>query len=426
MLAADIAQFLADEARVRFLRYIAIDTRSDEESTTSPSTPGQMVLARLLKDELEELGLGDVELTERGFLYAVLPASPGARPLALTFCAHLDTSPSESGSGVTAVFHEDYDGAPVRFPKDPELVLTPEEEPELLAFRGDTLITASGDTLLGADDKAGIAEIMAALAAFVRFPELSHPELRIVFTPDEEIGRGTDGIDLSRLGKYGYTLDGSTVGELEDECFNAHKAVLEFKGRNIHPGYAKDKMINAIAIAARFLAALPEAESPEHTEKREGFFHLTELRGDENHARAAIIIRDFEEQGNRRRIELLRRQVSLFELIYPGLEILASVTEQYRNMNEVLSRHPALVEKARRAMEAAGIEVIRKAIRGGTDGARLSFMGMPTPNLFAGGMRFHSRTEWIPASALQKAAETVVHLCRLWAEENAAAREEQN
>jgi tripeptide aminopeptidase len=417
MLAAEICGFLAEQARARFLRYVVIDTRSDEESTSSPSTPGQMDLARLLKDELLELGLRDVDLTERGFLYAVLPPSPGARPPALTFCAHLDTSPSESGSGVTPVLHENYDGGPIRFPKDPDLLLTPDEDKDLLAFRGDTIITAAGDTLLGADDKAGIAEIMAALAALVRFPELSHPEVRVVFTPDEEIGRGTDGIELSRLGKYGYTLDGGRVGELEDECFNAHRALLEFKGRNIHPGYAKNQMINAIAVAGRFIAALPEAETPEHTEKREGFFHLTELRGDENQARASMIIRDFEAQGNQRRIELLQRQVAAFEVRYPGLEIALSVGEQYRNMNEVLSQHPSLVEKARRAMEAAGVKVIRKAIRGGTDGARLSFMGMPTPNLFAGGLRFHSRTEWIPASALQKAAETVVHLCRLWAEE---------
>jgi len=318
---------------------------------------------------------------------------------------------------VEPILRENYDGGPLKFPKNPDLVLTPEEEPELLIFRGDTLITAAGDTLLGADDKAGIAEIMAALAAFVRFPTLPHPELRIVFTPDEEIGRGTDGIDLSRLGTYGYTMDGGLVGELEDECFNAHKAVLLFKGRNIHPGYAKGKMINAASVAARFIAALPEAESPEHTEKREGFFHMVELKGDENEARATLIIRDFEAAGNERRLELLRRQVAAFEVRYPGLQIAPTFTEQYRNMNEVLSKHPSLVEKAQRAMSAAGVEVIRKAIRGGTDGARLCFMGMPTPNLFAGGMRFHSKTEWIPVSALTKASETILHLCRLWAEE---------
>ncbi len=345
------------------------------------------------------------------------PPREKAASLALTFCAHVDTSPSESGNGVAPVLHENYDGGPISFPKNPGLVLSPAEEPELLEFRGDAVITGSGDTLLGADDKAGVAEIMAALAALVRFPGLAHPELRIVFTPDEEIGRGTDGIDLKRLGTYGYTMDGGMVGELEDECFNAHKAVLVFKGRNIHPGYAKNKMINAVAIAARFIASLPEAESPEHTEKREGFFHLVDLRGDENEARAVLIVRDFEAGENARRVELLRRQTAVFQVRYPGLEIELTATEQYRNMNEVLARHPALVEKARRAMAAAGIEVIRKAIRGGTDGARLSFMGMPTPNVFAGGMRFHSKSEWIPVSGLQKAAETIVHLCRLWAEE---------
>jgi tripeptide aminopeptidase len=262
------------------------------------------------------------------------------------------------------------------------------------------------------------------LGAFVRFPSLPHPELRIVFTPDEEIGRGTDGIDLKRLGTYGYTMDGGLIGELEDECFNAHKAILQFKGRNIHPGYAKGKMINAASIAARFIAALPEAETPENTEKREGFFHMVELKGDENEARATLIIRDFEAAGNQRRIELLRRQVAAFEVRYPGLQITPTITEQYRNMNEVLSKHPALVEKARRAMAAAGVDVIRKAIRGGTDGARLCFMGMPTPNLFAGGMRFHSKTEWIPVRALTKASETIVHLCRLWAEEGEKDRKD--
>jgi len=417
MVTPEIVKFLQDEAQVRFLRYVGIDTRSDEDSTKSPSTPGQLVLARLLESELKQLRLKDVELSARGFLYGVLPASDGAKSPPLTFCAHFDTSPSESGAGVEPVIRQNYNGGPLKFPKNPELVLTPEEEPELLLFRGDTLITASGDTLLGADDKAGIAEIVAALAAFVRFPNLPHPELRIVFTPDEEIGRGTEGIDLARLGRYGYTMDGGLLGELEDECFNAHKAVLLFKGRNIHPGYAKSKMINAAAIAARFFGALPEAESPEHTEKREGFFHMVELKGDENEARATLIIRDFEAAGNQRRIELLRRQVATFEVRYPGLQITPTITEQYRNMNEVLSKHPALVEKARRAMAEAGVEVIRKAIRGGTDGARLCFMGMPTPNLFAGGMRFHSKTEWIPVSALTKASETILHLCRLWAEE---------
>jgi len=417
MLAPEISEFLQKDALARFLRYVAVDTRSDEESTTNPSTPGQLVLARILEEELKTLGLRDVELTSRGFLYAVLPASEKAGAVPLTFCAHVDTSPSESGAGVEPVLHENYDGEPIRFPKNSELVLAPAEEPDLLAFRGDTVITASGDTLLGADDKAGVAEIMAALAAMVQFPQLAHPELRIVFTPDEEIGRGTDGIDLNRLGKYGYTMDGGMVGELEDECFNAHKAVLVFKGRNIHPGYAKNKMINAIAIAARFIASLPEAETPEHTEKREGFFHLLDLRGDENEAKAVLIVRDFEAGENARRIELLRRQTGAFEVRYPGLQVVLTATEQYRNMNEVLARHPALVEKARRAMGEAGIQVLRKAIRGGTDGARLCFMGMPTPNLFAGGLRFHSKSEWIPASALRKASETIVHLCRLWAEE---------
>ncbi|HXK59175.1 MAG TPA: peptidase T [Acidobacteriota bacterium] len=415
MLRQEIQQFLQEDSLSRFLRYVTVDTRSDEQSTERPSTPGQIELARMVEAELKDLGLQNLELTSDGFLYAVLPASEGTNSPPLTFLAHFDTSPSESGRGVCPIVRENYDGGPIRFPRNPDLILSPEEEPDLLLFKGETIITAAGDTLLGADDKAGIAEIMAALAALVRFPEISHPELRIAFTPDEEIGRGTDGIDLSRLGRYGYTMDGGMIGELEDECFNAHKAVLVFKGRNIHPGYAKNQMINAAAVAARFIASLPEAETPEHTEKREGFFHMTEFKGDENEAKVTLIIRDFEAEQNARRIEFLRRQIAAFELRYPGLQVTPTFTEQYRNMNEVLSQHPEVVKKAEQAMAAAGISVIRKAIRGGTDGARLCFMGLPTPNIFAGGLRFHSKTEWIPARALQKASETILHLCRLWA-----------
>ena len=415
MIDAGLAEFLKKETLERFLRYVRVDTRSDDASTTCPSTPGQRDLGRLLAGELAEVGLHRIDHDAHGYVYAAVPASGHARGPALTFCAHLDTSPSESGTCVRPVLHRDYDGGPIGFADDPDLVLSPEISPELLRFVGDTIITASGKTLLGADDKAGIAAIMAVLAAFCRFPHLPRPELRVVFTPDEEIGRGADRIDMGRLGTRGYTVDGGMVGELEAECFDARKVRLDFFGRNIHPGYAKGKMINAAAIAARFVAAMPEGDTPEQTEKREGFWHLTELGGDESQARAVMILRSFDGLENTGRVDGIRRLARTFEDRYPGLRMDVEATEQYRNMGEVLDRHPRMVALAEEAMTAAGIAAVVKPIRGGTDGARLSFMGMPCPNIFAGGLMFHSKTEWISAMALAKSAETILHLCRLWA-----------
>jgi tripeptide aminopeptidase len=418
MLDFQLQAFLLKEAKERFLRYVQIDTPSDPNSQTFPSTVEQIELARRLQDELTQLQIADTHLDQMGYVYATVPASEGAKGPPITFCSHMDTSPAENGAGVKPVMHENYDGGPIRFPANPELLLDPEQAPQLLQFVGQTIITADGRTLLGADDKAGLAEIMAALGAMQHF-DLPHPELRIVFTPDEEIGQGVDHIDVSRLGTYGYTMDGGMLGELEQECFDAWEATLVFHGKNIHPGYAKGKMINAGAIAARLISALPEAETPEHTEKREGFYHLTEVKGNENSARIQFILRDFDKKANARRMEMLKRLVHLFELRYPGLKIDLAVKDQYDNMHEVLVNHPRVIAYARRAIEAAGLTVIEKPIRGGTDGARLSFMGMPTPNIFTGGMMFHSKTEWIPEIALQKGAEVILHLCRLWAEAGA-------
>ena len=415
MIDNQISDFLRQEALERFLRYVQVDTRSDENCDRSPSSDGQLELAGMIAAELGALDMGAVELDRHGYLYAVLPASRGTSGPAITFCAHLDTSPSESGAGVRPVRHPDYDGGEIRFGDAPDLVLCPAMSPELLKFKGDDIITAGGTTLLGADDKAGLAEIMAALAAFRRFERLVHPELRIVFTPDEEIGRGADRIDMTRLGRFGYTLDGGLTGELETECFDARGAHLVFYGRNIHPGYAKDRMINAAAIAARWVAALPEAQTPEHTEGREGFWHLLQIEGDENTAHLRMILRDFEKARNQGRIDLLEQLNRTFELRYQGLRIELKIKDQYRNMHAVLEQHPRVVALAEQAIAAAGLTVIRKPIRGGTDGARLCFMGLPCPNIFAGGLMFHSKTEWIPVSALQKASEVVVHLCRLWA-----------
>ncbi|MFC1891621.1 peptidase T [Thermodesulfobacteriota bacterium] len=417
-IPSTIRSFLRKEAKDRFLRYVKISTSSSPESKTHPSSEGQITLAGLLKQELSELELKDVELDEYGYLYAVLPASPAAAGPPITFCSHLDTSPAENGKNVEPVIHENYDGGTILFEKNNDLKLSPEESPELKQFIGENIITSSGDTLLGSDDKAGIAEIMAALAAFKSYPELPHPELRVVFTPDEEIGRGADHIDMKRLGRYGYTVDGDIIGVMEDECFDAFEVSITLKGKNIHPGYAKGKMVNAGAIAARFAAAVPEYEAPEHTEKREGFYHLTNIEGTENQAVIKFIIRDFEREKNLKRIEYIKSLITVFELRYNGLSIELDMHEQYSNMKAELDKHPEVTELACLAIEQTGLEVIKKPIRGGTDGARLTFMGMPAPNLFTGGMMFHSKTEWVPEIALEKSAEVILNLCRLWAEEN--------
>lgn len=415
MLSLEKAQYLEKEVLERFLRYVAVDTRSDDESGTHPSSLKQKVLGKLLVEEMEKIGLSDIEMDQFGYVYGTLPASNGVTAPPITFCAHMDTSPDEPGDNVKPLVREKYDGEDIRFPDNPELVLTSAECAELKDFIRQTLITASGKTLLGADDKAGIAEIMAALAFLQRYPEHTHPELRIAFTPDEEIGEGTAYITMEKLGKYGYTLDGGMLGELEDECFTAHGVTVTFIGANVHPGYAKNRMINAAGIAARFYAMLPEHETPERTELREGFYHLAGIKGDENNAELKFILRDFEKILNLNRIKYIESLAHTFELRYPGLQITVNVKEQYSNMREVLEHHPEVTEKARKAIEMAGIPVLKKAIRGGTDGARLSFKGVPTPNIFAGGLMFHSKKEWIPVIALQKAAEVVIHLCALWA-----------
>jgi tripeptide aminopeptidase len=401
----------------RFLRYVAQDTTADPDSGRHPSSPGQLELGAMLAEELRRLGLTSIEHDPRGYVYAVLPGRRSRCPLSLTFCAHLDTSPAVSGRNVKPVVHRNYNGGPIRFQDDPGLCLTPAESPELQKFVGEDIITAAGQTLLGADDKAGLAAIMTALDALGHFAEWPHPELRIVFTPDEEIGQGTAHIRRDRLGDVAYTIDGGEMGELETECFHALRAVLTLQGMNVHPGYAKNRLVNAVKLAARFVASLPAAEAPEHTEGREGFFHVTTLTGNESGATVEILLRDFDAPGNRRRAEVLQRMCAAFETAYPGLSIDLQVKEQYRNMKEVLDRYPEVRRKAQEAIQAAGMEVITKSIRGGTDGAQLCFLGLPTPNLFAGGLLFHSRKEWLPVIGLVKSTQVILELCRLWAED---------
>ncbi|RJP73352.1 MAG: peptidase T [Candidatus Zixiibacteriota bacterium] len=413
-LSDEIKSFLQDQALTRFLRYVQVYTTSDETVNATPTSQRQFDLGRMLEAELRELGARDILLDEHCYLYATLPASPGVSGQAIGFLAHLDTSPAVSGENVKPHIRP-FDGQALRFPDDPNLVVTAEESPELKHCTGQEVITGSGTTLLGADDKAGIAEIMAAMAAMVKFPELKHPEIRVCFTPDEEVGMGTAKISLEKLPTFCYTVDGGEPGELEAECFDAWGATLTFKGISVHPGYAKNKMVNAAEVLGRFVGAMPEYETPERTELREGFFHITGISGGEEEATLKMIIRDFQVPNNERRMEHLRKLADYFEFRYPGLKIERDFKHQYENMWVVMEKHPDSIEKARAAMEEAGIPVKMKAIRGGTDGSRLSLMGHPTPNLFAGGMLFHSRKEWICKSSLRQAAETIVLLAGKWA-----------
>ncbi|HOD54023.1 MAG TPA: peptidase T [Candidatus Cloacimonadota bacterium] len=400
----------------RFLAYCQVNTRSNHEVDEIPSSKGQFELAELIKKEMEAMGLSDVELDDHSYLYGCLKASDGVEAPVITLCAHLDTSPDASGENVKPIIRK-YEGKALSFPDDNEMTLSETDCHVLKDFWGEEIITASGLTLLGADDKAGIAEIMTTMEILCANPDIKHPEIRLVFTPDEETGRGTSYIKREKLGDFAYTMDGGRMGELEDECFNAWSVKIDFTGVNVHPGESKNRMINAIAIAARFVAALPEWESPEHTEKREGFYHVGEMSGDESYAKLDMIIRDFEEKNNLFRIEYLKSLADSFEKKYKGLKITVKSKESYRNMYEILKEYPKTTEIAEKAIEMAGIQVIKTAIRGGTDGARLSFMGLPTPNIFTGGLLFHSKKEWIPVIALEKAVETLLNILTLWSAE---------
>ncbi len=416
-LKQEIKDFLLKDANERFLRYVKVHTTSEEDVDKTPSTERQFDLAKMLKAELEELGLKDVELDEHCYTYATLPSNIDKEVQLVGFIAHVDTSNAVSGENVKPRIIRNYDGSEITFPEDPELKITFNDVPELKEMVGENIITASGDTLLGADDKAGIAEIMAAMAAFKKYPELKHGEIRVCFTPDEEVGMGTAKIDLKKIPEYCYTVDGSVPGELEFECFDAYMASFTFKGINVHPGFSKDRMVNAVNIAAHYLADLPEWESPEHTEKREGFYHPMDISGTPEKTTFKMIIRDFENAKNQKRIQFLEKLNAVYEARYPGLKIEMNVKHQYENMVQVLNKHPRSLDLARKAIKQAGLQVISTAIRGGTDGARLSLMGHPTPNLFAGGMLFHSRKEFIAESSLGKAAEVVLNLGMLYAQE---------
>jgi tripeptide aminopeptidase len=402
----------------RFLRYAAYDTQSDERSTTYPSTATQLVLLRDLAIELRGLGVADAALDAHGYVTATIPATTPARVPTIGFIAHVDTSPEMSGAGVTPIVHCDYDGRDLLLPDDPTAAIRLVENPALAQQIGHDIVTASGTTLLGADNKAGVAEIVTAAAYLMAHPEIPHGPIRIAFTPDEEIGRGTLHFDVKSFGAdCAYTMDGGSRGEVESESFSADAMTVTFIGFNTHPGYAKGRMVNAIKVAAAFITRLPsDGLSPETTDEYEGFVHPYVVQAGVERTAVKLLIRDFHTSALAEleaRVEAMARQAVDR---YPGARVEVAIEESYRNMKEVLDRHPDVVERACHAVRLAGLEVRSRPIRGGTDGSRLSFMGLPTPNIFAGEHNFHSRLEWVSVQDMEKAVEVIVHVARLWAQ----------
>jgi len=402
----------------RLMRYVQIDTQSDPYSAAQPSTEKQKNLSRLLVEELRAIGITDAELDEHGYVYATIPATSGKQVPTLCFCAHVDTSPDCSGENVKPILHKNYDGSDIVLPDDPSVVISTSNHPYLKERIGDDIITASGLTLLGADDKAGVAVIMDAAQYLVAHPEIPHGKIRILFTPDEEIGRGVDAVDMQKLGAdFGYTLDGGERGHLEGESFSADGVSITIHGVSAHPGYAKGKLVNATKVAGAFLAALPrESWNPETTSDREGFVHPVHLEGGAEKTRIDFIIRDHDtsrlSEYEARLENILKETIAQ----WPGAQYEFSVREQYRNMREVLDQHPQVMAYAEAAYERAGIKASRISIRGGTDGSRLSFMGLPCPNIFTGEMGIHSKQEYVSIQDMEKAVEICVHLAAIVAE----------
>lgn len=397
----------------RFLRYVKYDTQSDPHSRLHPSSPGQMEFARVLCEEMREVGLQDVSVDEDGYVMGFLPSNMERETPAVGFIAHMDTSPELSGKNVNPQIIANYAGNDIVLNKEKGIALTTEEFPELLNYAGQTLITTDGTTLLGADDKAGIAEILTAIQYLVEHPEIKHGKLCICFTPDEEIGEGPDHFDVKKFGaKFAFTVDGGELGELEFENFNAASAKLIFKGRNFHPGYAKNKMVNSITVANEFLASLPKKEIPENTAGYEGFFHVSSIRGDVEQTEMEVLIRDFDRERFEWRKNTIENGVREFSKRF-GLTIELELKDQYYNMREKIEPLYYIIDIAKQAIRDAEVKPQIVPIRGGTDGARLSFMGLPTPNLFTGGHNFHGRYEYIPVSSMEKAVQVIVRLAEL-------------
>ena len=398
----------------RFLKYVSFDTQSSEETEVTPSTPGQMVFAKYLKEELESIGLEDITLDEHGYLFATLPANIDKPVPTIGFIAHMDTSPDMSGKDVSPRIVQNYDGSDIVLCAEENVVLSPSQFPELLDHKGEDLIVTNGKTLLGADDKAGIAEIVSAIVYLKEHPEIKHGKIRIGFNPDEEIGLGAHKFDVEKFGcDWAYTMDGGEVGELEFENFNAASAKITFKGRNVHPGYAKNKMVNSIRVANRFCAMLPAHETPEHTEGYEGFYHLISFNGDVEQTTVAYIIRDHDRARFESRKKKIERFVSEINAEYGEGTATLELRDQYYNMREKIEPVMHIIDTAFAAMEAVGVKPNVKPIRGGTDGAQLSFKGLPCPNIFAGGLNFHGRYEFAPIQNMEKAMKVIVKIAEL-------------
>ncbi|MGT2436539.1 peptidase T [Bradyrhizobium betae] len=404
----------------RFLRYVIIDTQSDPESPSSPSTEKQKDLGRVLVTELRDIGVADAHLDDYGYVYGTIPANTTKKVPVICFCSHMDTSPDVTGKDVKPQMVKNYRGGDITLPGDPSQVIRFAEHPALKNQIGNDIITTDGTTLLGADNKAGVAEIMDAAHFFINNPDVKHGTIKILFTPDEEIGRGVDNVDIKKLGAdFGYTMDGESAGSVEDETFSADGATITITGVSAHPGYAKGKMEHAIKIAAAIVERLPkEGCSPETTSGKQGFLHPIGIDGALEQATLSFIVRDFTEEGLKQKEVLLETIVKDVMKDYPRSTYKFEVKEQYRNMKQVIDRHPHILEYAIEAIRRAGLRPMRTAIRGGTDGSRLSFMGLPCPNIFAGEHAFHSRLEWVSRQDMEKAVQTIVHLAMIW-EENA-------
>ncbi len=406
---------MKEELLKRFLGYVALDTASDPASETYPSTAKQLTLLNLLLEEMISLGLSEVEIDPNGYVTGTIPASPGLedKPV-IGFISHVDTSPDMSGKDVRPQIVENYGGGDIAL--NDRWTLSPEDFPELSFFKGHTLITTDGTTLLGADDKAGVAEIMTLAAYLMAHPEAPHGTIRIAFTPDEEIGRGVDFFDVKAFGaQFAYTVDAGFEGEIEYENFNAAGAKIAIQGRNIHPGYAKDKMINALHVASELDALLPPAERPEHTDGYEGFYHLIALNGTVEQAKSEYIIRDHDRARFEARKAFLQKAVDSLNQRYGQGVLTLTLKDQYYNMREMVEPHPELIDKACEAMRLSGVEPQVRPIRGGTDGSRLSYMGLPCPNLFTGGMNFHGKFEYCSLDTMEKSVRTLINLVKLWA-----------
>lgn len=399
----------------RLITYAQVDTQSDENSSTTPSTPGQLTLANLLVDELKEIGMQEVTMDENGYVMATLPANSDKPIPVIGFLAHVDTATDFTGAGVKPQIVEQYDGQDIILNRSQNVVLSPRDFPELSGYKGHTLVTTDGTTLLGADDKAGIAEIMTAMAYLIQHPELKHGKIRVAFTPDEEIGRGPHKFDVDAFGaKYAYTMDGGPLGELQYESFNAAAALVTCKGKNVHPGTAKGKMVNAAKIAMELNGMLPVEEAPEHTEGYEGFYHLSSIEGDVELTELRYIIRDHDRELFEGRKAKLASIVEDLQSKYGAERIVLQMKDQYYNMREKIEPVKEVVDIARTAMEKLGIKPIIEPVRGGTDGSQLSYMGLPTPNIFTGGENYHGRYEYVSADNMVLAVQTIIEIVQLY------------